>query len=159
MNLKFYFICAASFGLIFLTFSNGLTGKSAAKSLTVNQTPPLPTPVQTMVTPVPSLTPAPTLNITPTMTPITPSTPPVGSNPQITPLTPLPTLPPVDPPPGATPVVVVTVSPTVTFSPTTTTSPSPTEVAQPSNASWLPWIIAGVLFVIVVFLIGRQSKK
>lgn len=98
------------------------------------------------------------------------ATPFQGMPPPQLPHTPFPPLPPapklneslisngsVTPTPTKTPTPTPTPTPTVT--PTPVASPSPTPAANDaSTESWLPWIIAGILALIVVFLLGRNSK-
>jgi hypothetical protein len=93
-----------------------------------------------------------------------------GMPPPSLPHTPLPPLPPapklneslisngsVTPTPTKTPTPTPT--PTLTATPTLAASPSPTPAANDSSTgSWLPWIIAGILALVVVFLLGRNSK-
>jgi len=159
MNLRRFLIYAACLTLLFLAFSNNFVNKSAAVSLTVNQTPPpLPTPIMTIslqpkFTPVPS---PPKLTITPNQPVVAPqratgdSYQNTDNNQTVTPL-------PIDSS-TPTPTPIKTPTPVRTQTPKSTPTNSPTDSESSKNGSWLPWIIAGILFVIVIFLLGRNSK-
>jgi hypothetical protein len=158
MNFRHCLIYSACFIWLFLAFSNTFIGKSSAGSLALNQTPPpLPTPIQTMTVRTPVQYPTvPKLTITPNQPVIAPQRASDGSNQRndnkqtVTPK-------PIDSP-TPTPTPIQTPTPINPSTPKATPIASPTDSSKSSDGSWLPWIIAGVLFVIVVFLLGRNSK-
>ena len=157
MNLRRGLIFLAVLVWLFLSFSNTFFGNPSA--LAGSQTTPrLVTPIQTMTiqTPWPPPPSPPVVTISPNQEIIAPSR--ASDDPSYQ--------------SGSTdvnkqienpkPVNVQTSTPTPkpTETPTAKATPmvSPADTTKSTDGSWLPWIIAGILFVIVIFLLGRNNK-